>query len=111
MGGAPADVLSLFLRLLPSEFFDRLRQQEKLRESNRVYNSAVVMWLMIAQRLQGNGTLETGVLELVRGLPASFWPRPCKRLRAGPEGQKPNLSSNTGSYNLTHAQILWTVAA
>ncbi len=96
---APADVLSLFLRLLPSEFFDRLRQEEKLRESNRVYNAAVVMWLMIAQRLQRNGTLETGVLELVRGLPASFWPRPCKRLQAGPEGQRPNLSSNTGSYN------------
>ena len=99
MGVAPADVLSLFLRLLPSEFFDQLRQKEKLRESNRVYNAAVVMWLMIAQRLQGNGTLETGVLEWVRGLPASFWSRPCKRLRAGPDGQRPKLSSNTGSYN------------
>ena len=99
MGVSPADVLALYLRLLPSDFFCQLRQKEKLRENNRVYNAAVVMWLMIAQRLQGNGTLETGVLELVRGLPVSFWPRPCKRLQAGPEGQKPKLSSNTGSYN------------
>ena len=36
--------------------------------------TAVVMWLLIAQRLQANGTLETAVLELVRGLPEVFWP-------------------------------------
>jgi putative transposase len=99
LGAASADVLSLFLLLLPSEFFAQLRQKEILRENNRVYNAAVVMWLMITQRLQGNGTLETGVLELVRGLPASFWPQPCKRLRAGPDGEKPSISSHTGSYN------------
>lgn len=102
LGTSPADVqsvLSLYLRLLPSDFFDHLRQKEKLRENNRIYNAAVVMWLMITQRLQGSGTLETGTLELVRGLPGNFWPRPCKRLQAGPKGQKPRLSSNTGSYN------------
>lgn len=99
LGASPTDVLSLYRRLLPAEFFDQLRQTEKLRENNRVYHHAVVMWLMIAQRLQGNGTLETAVLELLRGLPASFWPNPCKRLQVGPEGQKPNLSGNTGSYN------------
>jgi putative transposase len=105
LAAAPADVLSLFLRLLSREFFDQLRQKEKLRENNRVYNAAVVMWLMVAQRLQANGTLETGVLELVRGLPASFWPRPCKRLQAGAEGQTPKLSSNTASYNDARQQL------
>ena len=99
LGASPADVLSLYQRLLPAEFFDQLRQEEKLRENKRVYHHRVVVWLMIAQRLQGNGTLETAVLELLRGLPASFWPNPCKRLQAGPGGQKPNLSGNTGSYN------------
>ena len=99
LGTSPADALSLYLRLLPSVFFDQLRQKEKLRENNRVYTAAVVMWLMITQRLQGSGTLETGVLELVRGLPASFWPRPCQRLQKRPGGQKPKLSGNTGSYN------------
>jgi len=91
--------LSLYLRLLPLEFFQTLRQKEGLRENNRVYNQSVVMWLMIAQRLQGVGTLEMGVLELTQGLSNSFWPNPCKRLRLDANGQKPRLSSNTGSYN------------
>ena len=66
------------------------------------------MWLMISQRLQGAGTLETGVLELGRGLPASFWPKPCKRLRAGAEGGKP-ISGNTGSYNKARQTMAVTV--
>lgn len=99
LGASPADVLSLYQRLLPTEFFEQLRQKEKLRENNRVYNHSVVMWLMIAQRLQGHGTLETAVLEVVRGLPSSFWPKPCKRLQVDANGQKPRLSGNTASYN------------
>jgi hypothetical protein len=56
------------------------------------------MWLMVSQRLHGNGTLESGVLELVRGLPASFWLQPCKRIRMAQQRQAV-LSDNTGSYN------------
>ncbi len=52
-GAATADILSLFLRLLPAGFFARLRREKKLRENNRIYNAAVVMWLMTQQRLQG----------------------------------------------------------
>src|SRR6266700_6939 len=55
LGSAPADVLMLYLRLLP--------------------------------------------LELLLGLPSSFWPKPCKRLRPDAHGQKRRLSTNTGSYN------------
>ncbi len=99
LGAPPADVLVLYLRLLPVAFLQQIRQKEKLRENNRVYNQSVVMWLMIAQRLQGGGTLETGVLELLVGLPSSFWPKPCKRLRVDAKGQKRPLSGNTGSYN------------
>jgi hypothetical protein len=57
------------------------------------------MWLMAQQRLHGNASPESGVLELMRGLPADFRPRPCKRLLPGPEGQTPTLSGNTGAYN------------
>jgi putative transposase len=96
---SPADVLTLYRRLLPNEFFAALRRSAELRENNRVYNAAVVMWLMIAQRLQGQATLESGVSELLRGLPADFWPNPCKRLQVGPEGDRAKLSGNTGSYN------------
>jgi hypothetical protein len=95
---SPNDLLSLYQKLLPAEHFEKLRQSDKLRENNRVYNAAVVMWLMVGQRLQG-GNMTTGVLELIRGLPSTFWPRPCKRLLPGPDGRSPRLSANAGSYN------------
>ena len=95
-----SDVMTLFLRLLPQELFEELRHQEGLRRNNRVYTECVVIWLMVVQRLQGNGTLSRGVLELARGLPDSFWgAKRCARLESGPDGKKPRLSSNTGSYN------------
>lgn len=42
--------------------------------------------------------MESAVLEMLCGLPASFWPRPCKRIRDWLEGGK-TPSSNTGAYN------------
>ena len=58
----------------------------------------MVLWLLVAQRLQGGASLEAAVLELLRGLPASFWPRPCQRIRDWhQDGKMP--SSNTGAYN------------
>ena len=38
------------------------------------------------------------MLELLRGLPASFWPRPCKRIQDWQQNGK-SPSSNTGGYN------------
>jgi len=102
-------VQALFLRLLPLEFFAQLLAKEKLRQNNRIYPHAVVMWLMIVQRLSGNGTQETAVLEVVRGLPKDFWPRPCKRLQVGPDGQKPKLSDNTGSYSNARQELPLTI--
>jgi putative transposase len=108
LGALPADVLSLYLRLLPAEFFIPLRQQQR-RQNNRVYTDAVVIWLMIVQRLLANGAMETAVLELVRGLPREFWPRPCKRLQQRPEGSNRNLSSHTASYNQARQQLPLTI--
>jgi hypothetical protein len=85
-----ASVLSLYLSLLSSEC---LAEAQK-RENSRVYNTAVVMWLMITQRLQAQGSMATAVLELP-SLPDSLWPNPCKRRRPG----KGPMSSNTGAYN------------
>jgi hypothetical protein len=57
-----------------------------------------VLWLLVAQRLSGGASLESAVLELLRGLPLSFWPQPCKRIRQWREhGKTP--SSHTGAYN------------
>src|SRR5208282_4771263 len=103
-GGAPAGVLTLFLQLLPAEFWTRM-QRQKPRQNNRVYTFAVVTWLMVVQRLQGPGTLHTAVLELLRDPPADFWPRPCKRLRPAPQPQGRPLSSHTGAYNQARQEL------
>jgi putative transposase len=56
------------------------------------------MWLLVLQRLHGGASLQSAVLELLRGLPASFWPHPCKRVRQWrAHGIEP--SSHTGAYN------------
>ena len=93
-----ADVLSLYQRLVPAPFLQRLCRQAGLRPNNRIYTLAVVQWLMICQWLEGHGSLEQAVLELLRGLPASFWSRPCKRLQAW-RSRSGFLSSNTAAYN------------
>ena len=94
-----SDVLNLYLLLLPQSYWEDLRKQQKKRRNNCVYTASVVIWLMIVQRWQGDGTLESGVLELVRGLPGEFWEKPCKRLHAGADGKTLFLSGNTGAYN------------
>lgn len=100
LSAASNDVLRLFLQLLPVTSFNELRrQQRRRRQNNRIYHDAVVLWLMIVQRLHNNGSLETAVLELLRGLPQDFWPRRCKRLQVGAGQVKTTLSSNTASYN------------
>jgi putative transposase len=104
LGVPTAEVMSLYLRLVPAAYFTRLREQQQLRRlNNRVYSDTVVIWLMVVQRLHAAGTLETAVLELMRGLPAPFWPRPCKRLRdCAKDGQ---LSGHTASYNAARQQF------
>jgi hypothetical protein len=100
-----ADVRALFQRLLPLEFFWVALKQAEVNENNRVYSSAVVVWLMIWQRLQAQGTLESAVLELLGGLPGSFWQQPCKRVaQAGAEGGR-RLSKQTGAYNKARQEL------
>lgn len=100
-----ADVLALFQKLLPVEVFLAALKQAQVRENNRVYNSAVVVWLMICQRLQAQGTLESAVLELLGGLHSSFWPQPCKRLEQAAEEGGPRLSKQTGAYNKARQEL------
>jgi putative transposase len=100
----PTEVLALFQQLLPLQFFWTALQQAKVKENNRVYNSAVVVWLMLWQRLQAQGTLESAVLALL-GLPGSFWPQPCKRVaQAAAEGGC-RLSKQTGAYNKARQEL------
>ncbi len=57
-----SDALSLYLRLLPASFLAPFEKPSRHRQNNRVYNFLVVMWLLIAQRLQPSASLETAVL-------------------------------------------------
>jgi putative transposase len=100
-----ADVLSLFQKLLPLEIFLAAMKQAKVRENNRVYTSAVVVWLMVCQRLHAEGTLESAVLELLSGLPGSFWPQPCKRLEQAAEEGGARVSRQTGAYNKARHEL------
>lgn len=84
--------------MLPAQFLEETYADAGARHHNSLYSPAVVLWLLVLQRLQGGATLGTAVLEFLRGLPASFWPRPCKRMRDWREhGKAP--SSHTGAYN------------
>jgi hypothetical protein len=89
---------SSFQQLLSVEFLDQAQTQARVKSNNSVYSPLVVLWLLVAQRLQSGASMEAAVLELLHGLPASFWPRPCKRIVDWREhGKAP--SSHTGAYN------------
>jgi hypothetical protein len=99
-----SDALSLYQRLLPASFLLPF----EIRQNNRVYTFLVVMWLFIVQRLQPLASLQTAVVDLLRGLPSSFWPQPCQRIQDWQTGRKP-LSSHTGAYNKARLALPLTV--
>jgi hypothetical protein len=108
--GDQTGVLRLFQELLPVQFFLAALERAKVRENSRVYNSAVVVWLMIFQRLQAQGTLEIAVLELLcGGLPSSFWPKPCKRVEEAAKEGGGRLSNETTAYNKARQELSLSV--
>lgn len=96
LAAALINLPSFFVSLLSDEFLGEVRK----RENNRVYNTPVVMLLMIFQRLQAEGTLASTVLQLP-ALPASLWPDPCTRRQPGAQ----KISTNTGAYNKARQQL------
>lgn len=89
---------------MPFEFLERVQAEAGVRRNNSVYSAGVVLWLLILQRLHGGVPLQAVVLELLRGLPASFWPRPCKRIRDWQQhGKLP--SCHNGAYNLARQAL------
>lgn len=96
--GSARGVLGRFQQLLPAGFLEQAYVDAGVRHHNSLYSPAIVMWLLILQRLEGGAPLGSAVLELLRGLPSEFWPNPCKRVRDWREqGKAP--SSHTGAYN------------
>src|SRR5262249_41243245 len=79
-------------------FLDQIQAEAGVELHNGVYTPLVVLWLLVAQRLHGGASMESAVLQLLPGLPGSFWPRPCKRVRDWRE-HRTTPSSHTGAYN------------
>ena len=85
------DVLSLYQRTVPAGVMEYLQRQAGIRVRRGIYSLPVVVWLMIAQRLQSNGTLASSVQQLAQGAADPLLGN-CKRVREG------RISTRTGGY-------------
>jgi len=74
-------------------FVDQLCRKRKLKVRAGIYSLAIVIWLMIYQRLNGKRTLSSAVQFLAQEV--LHWRRRHSGTRAIPEGQ---ISTRTGGY-------------
>lgn len=85
-------VLSLYQRCIVADgVLERLQKQLNLRRRRGIYSMAVVLWLMIWQRLERRATLSQAVRQLVQG-PGRILLVDCKRVREG------RISTAAGGY-------------
>ncbi|HYV32692.1 MAG TPA: IS4 family transposase [Candidatus Binatia bacterium] len=94
-------LFDLFDKAVPPQFFDQLRERLNL-PARGIYSLAVVVWLMMWQRLEGRGTLAMAVQQVVQGVLGDLLPSE-KRVR------ERRVSSNTGG--LSRARKRLPVAA
>jgi putative transposase len=89
-----ADVLSWFRKIAPDSYFDTLAKEHCPRTRKRVYWLTTVVWLMIYQRVYGDGSLGLAVYALLQG--GGFgWQRP---RQARKRVQAKRVSASTGAY-------------
>jgi hypothetical protein len=84
-------VFHLYQRTLAAGVWEYLQQRAKVKIRRGIYAAQVVLWLMIVQRLQANGTLASAVQLLVQGVADELLPD-CARVR------KRQISVRTGAY-------------
>jgi hypothetical protein len=97
------ELLGLFERLLPPAFWVDLIPKTGTGSHQRIYSFAVVVWLMIVQRLDAKGTLGGAVQQMLQQRPASLL-ADCKRVREG------NISPHAGAYCQARLQMPIVVA-
>jgi hypothetical protein len=85
------ELLYLFERLLPASLLADLTPERGIGSRKGIFSFAVVIWLMIIQRLHTKGTLSNALQQLLQIRPGSLLPD-CKRVRDG------NISSHPGGY-------------
>ncbi len=98
-GALRSDALTLYQSTVTAGLMQQVLQEHGVQQNNRIYHPRVVIWLMAQQRLQGNASMEAAVCNVVQGLPAEFWPKPCKRLR------ERKVSSNDTSYSTARQEL------
>jgi len=90
-------LFGLFDKAVPPEFFDQLRARLGL-SARGIYSLAVVVWLMMWQRLDGRGSLTTAVQQVVQGALGDLVP-PEKRV------VEQRVSSNTGALSRARKRL------
>ena len=83
-------VVGLFRRMGPTSYWLRLGRQSGFRRRG-IFSLAVVVWMMIEQRLERQGSLAAAVMRLRTGGCRGLMRR-CKRVREG------RISASTGGY-------------
>src|SRR5437762_11835409 len=86
-----ADVLHLFQRIAPESWFENLTPTSGSGSRRGIYSFAVVIWLMIVQRMQAKGTLGSALQQLLQNRPLHLLPC-CKRVRDN------RISPHVGGY-------------
>src|SRR5258708_30354376 len=85
------DPLRVFRRVVPEEFIRRVCEEHGHVVREGIYSAGVVIWLMIWQRLQGNGSMSAAVQYLVQSEAADLQSG-CKRWATD------RVSASTGGY-------------
>lgn len=86
-----ADILDLYQRVLSAGVLEYLQNQAGMKIRRGVYSGAVVLWLMILQRLHPLGTLSAAVQLLIQGAAGPLM-QDCRRVR------RKNISPRTGGF-------------
>ena len=95
--------LGIYRAAVPREFFEDLRRQAQLRAEGGVFVTAVVVWLMMWQRLTPKGTLSAAVQEVLENRPEALL-RPHKRRT------EETLSSESAAYCKARGRLKKEVA-
>jgi putative transposase len=86
------NVFQLYRTVLTTGVLEYFQKQAGLQVRRGIYNAAVVLWLMILQRLQGVGTLAATVQWLIQGA-ADPLLQDCRRVRTR------RISARTGAWS------------
>ncbi len=86
-----SSLLELYQQTVCAGVVQYLEKQAGTRRNRGVYSVAVVLWLMMLQRLEGRGTLASAVQMLLEGAAGPLL-SPCRRVR------RKRISCRTGGY-------------